>query len=72
MKFGVISDIHGNLEVLEAALKKLEREKVDEIVCLGDVAGYGATRTNAARWSASIAPLPCWATTTSGRCIRPT
>src|SRR5579863_7430071 len=42
MKLGIISDIHSNLEALETVLKKLEREKVEEIVCLGDIVGYGA------------------------------
>jgi predicted phosphodiesterase len=37
----VISDIHANLEALEAALAEIERRKVDEILCLGDVIGYG-------------------------------
>jgi putative phosphoesterase len=34
----VLSDIHGNLPALEAVLEQLEREPVDELVCLGDVA----------------------------------
>ena len=38
----VISDIHGNLEALEAVLEDAARETVDEIICLGDVVGYGA------------------------------
>ncbi|MBZ0266549.1 metallophosphatase family protein [bacterium] len=38
----VISDIHGNLEALEAVLEDAGRESVDRIVCLGDVVGYGA------------------------------
>ena len=33
-----LSDIHGNLPALEAVLAELERERVDELVCLGDVA----------------------------------
>ncbi|MBM4355105.1 MAG: hypothetical protein FJ109_15195 [Deltaproteobacteria bacterium] len=41
MRFGILSDVHSNLEALEAALKWLDGEKVDEIVCLGDVVGYG-------------------------------
>ncbi len=41
MKYGLISDIHGNLEALEAVLKELEHETVDEILCLGDLIGYG-------------------------------
>ena len=41
MRTAVISDIHGNLEALEAVLKRIEKERVDEIVCLGDIVGYG-------------------------------
>ncbi len=42
MKLGIISDVHANLEALDAVLKRFEVEKVDQIVCLGDVVGYGA------------------------------
>ncbi len=41
-KVAVISDIHGNLPALEAVLAEIRREEVDEILCLGDVVGYGA------------------------------
>ena len=37
----IISDIHSNLEALQAVLKDIEQHKVDEIYCLGDVVGYG-------------------------------
>ena len=37
----VISDIHGNLEALTAVLKDIKEQGADEIVCLGDVVGYG-------------------------------
>ncbi|NAS13868.1 metallophosphoesterase family protein [Poritiphilus flavus] len=40
MKIGIISDIHGNYEALKSVLSELDRLKVDEIYCLGDVAGY--------------------------------
>ena len=39
--YAVISDIHGNLEALEAVLADVP-EGVDRIYCLGDVVGYGA------------------------------
>jgi predicted phosphodiesterase len=42
VKIGIIGDIHSNLEALTAVLKALDYEKVDEIVCVGDVVGYGA------------------------------
>jgi len=38
---GVISDIHGNATALEAALRVLAAARVERIVCLGDIVGYG-------------------------------
>lgn len=40
--YAVISDIHGNLEALEAVLENIP-DGVEEIYCLGDVIGYGAS-----------------------------
>ena len=37
MKIGIISDIHGNIDALEIVLKKLEDNKVEKIICLGDL-----------------------------------
>ncbi len=37
----IISDIHGNLEALEAALADIRSFGVEEIYCLGDVVGKG-------------------------------
>jgi diadenosine tetraphosphatase ApaH/serine/threonine PP2A family protein phosphatase len=42
MRIAVLSDIHGNFEALEAALGDVDSRKVDRIVCLGDIVGYGA------------------------------
>src|SRR5919206_529088 len=39
--YAVISDIHGNLDALEAVLRDVP-EEVGTIYCLGDVIGYGA------------------------------
>lgn len=41
MRYGLISDIHGNLEALQAVYKEIDKLGVDEILCLGDVIGYG-------------------------------
>jgi predicted phosphodiesterase len=41
MRLGVIADIHGNLVALETVLGALERERVERLVCLGDVAALG-------------------------------
>ncbi|MSR30215.1 MAG: metallophosphoesterase [Gemmataceae bacterium] len=37
----IISDIHGNLEALQAVLKDIESQGVKNIFCLGDIVGYG-------------------------------
>lgn len=42
MRYAVISDIHSNLEALEAFLKMAESLSVDKTVCLGDIVGYNA------------------------------
>lgn len=42
MKFALISDIHANVEALQAVLNQIKQENIDRIVCLGDVVGYNA------------------------------
>jgi predicted phosphodiesterase len=40
--YGVLGDIHGNREALEAALAKLDECGVERILCVGDLVGYNA------------------------------
>jgi putative phosphoesterase len=42
MKLALISDVHANLEALEAVLHAIDREEVDLILHLGDLVGYNA------------------------------
>src|SRR5262249_4630923 len=37
----IISDIHSNLEALQAVLDDIAQQGVEEIICLGDILGYG-------------------------------
>jgi len=37
----IISDIHGNVEALEAVLQTIRADGIDEVWCLGDIVGYG-------------------------------
>jgi hypothetical protein len=37
----IISDIHANLEALEAVLADIRQQSISEIYCLGDIIGYG-------------------------------
>jgi predicted phosphodiesterase len=40
MRLAIVSDIHANLEALQATLQHISAEQADHIVCLGDVIGY--------------------------------
>jgi len=42
VRYAIISDIHGNLEALEAVLRDVEDTGAEEVLCLGDLVGYGA------------------------------
>ena len=41
MKRAVISDIHGNYEALMMVFQHIKEQSADEIICLGDIIGYG-------------------------------
>jgi diadenosine tetraphosphatase ApaH/serine/threonine PP2A family protein phosphatase len=43
VRIAIISDIHSNLEALTEVLKALEQSRIDRVVSLGDVVGYGAS-----------------------------
>jgi predicted phosphodiesterase len=42
----LISDIHGNLEALEAVLADIEQQNIDEIFCLGDIVATAPIHEN--------------------------
>jgi predicted phosphodiesterase len=58
MRYGVLSDVHGNLHALEAALAALERQRVERIVCAGDLVGYGPRPNECVARIASLDPAP--------------
>jgi predicted phosphodiesterase len=41
-RYGVLGDIHGNREALEAVLRALEARGIEQFLCVGDVVGYNA------------------------------
>lgn len=42
MRYGIFSDIHSNLEALQAVVEAYRKESIDSYLCVGDVIGYGA------------------------------
>ena len=42
MLYGIISDLHSNLEALNAVVEHAEGLGVQKYICLGDVVGYNA------------------------------
>ena len=42
MRYGIFSDVHSNLDALDAVLAAFSHEKINEYLCIGDVIGYGA------------------------------
>lgn len=56
MRYLILSDLHANLEALEAVLADAAGH-YDEILCLGDVVGYGADPNAVAEWTRTHAKL---------------
>jgi predicted phosphodiesterase len=49
MRYLILSDIHSNWEGLEASLAAVDG-RYDEILCLGDIVGYGADPNRCVEW----------------------
>jgi predicted phosphodiesterase len=41
MRYALISDIHANLQAWRAVSEDIDRVGVDQVICLGDIVGYG-------------------------------
>ena len=41
MHYAVISDVHSNLEALDAVLQDIKKRKIEKVFFLGDAVGYG-------------------------------
>jgi putative phosphoesterase len=75
MKIGIISDIHGNYEALQAVMASLDRMNITEVYCLGDVAGY-YSQVNECCNELRLRNIPClmgnhdWYMASGGYCLR--
>ena len=43
MRIGIFSDVHANIEAMNAVADAFKSERIDKYVCIGDVVGYGAS-----------------------------
>jgi predicted phosphodiesterase len=57
MRYLVLSDIHGNLEALDAVLEKAHDWGHDAVLVLGDLVGYGADPNAVIERVQALAPL---------------
>jgi putative phosphoesterase len=67
MRIALLSDIHGNLFALEAVLRRLVQERIDQVICLGDVAMFGPqprevlAKLQALAWPVVMGNTDAWA-----------
>lgn len=40
-RYAIISDLHSNTEALTKVFEDIESQDVDDVICLGDIVGYG-------------------------------
>ena len=48
MKVAILADIHGNFDALERVSEEIE--KLEDVMVLGDIIGYGAEPEDCVRW----------------------
>jgi predicted phosphodiesterase len=57
MRYGVLADIHGNVQALQAVTAALGRIGVDRYLCAGDLVGYGAQPNECVEMIAGLEPI---------------
>jgi len=57
MRWAIFSDVHSNLEALEAVIQDIGTQSIDRIACLGDTVGYAAEPASCWRRVKSLADI---------------
>jgi diadenosine tetraphosphatase ApaH/serine/threonine PP2A family protein phosphatase len=57
MRIGIFSDVHANIEAMNAVVEAFKEHSVDRFYCLGDVVGYGANPNECADLVRSLASV---------------
>lgn len=55
MRYGIFSDVHSNLEALDAVTEAYQKEGIDSFLCIGDIVGYAANPIECAEKIKTIA-----------------
>lgn len=75
MRIALIADIHANLHALKAVLNDIGEAGMDQLVCLGDVVGYGAQDGNPVHGQLDehrfLLPCNCFIAVTAGATGQP-
>jgi diadenosine tetraphosphatase ApaH/serine/threonine PP2A family protein phosphatase len=57
MRLGIFSDVHANLEALQAVVTAFATADIERYVCLGDIVGYGANPNECCRLIRELADI---------------
>ena len=57
MRYLIVSDIHANLEALQAVIAEADQFGYDSLLCLGDVVGYGPNPNEVIAWVSAHADV---------------
>ncbi|MDW7988421.1 MAG: metallophosphoesterase family protein, partial [candidate division WOR-3 bacterium] len=57
MRIAILSDIHSNLEALNAVLEYINDKNIEKIICLGDIVGYGASPNECIEVLLKLSPI---------------
>jgi len=57
MRYGIFSDVHGNLEAFQAVLDAFRAEAIDRFIFAGDIIGYGADPIECIRILKELNPI---------------
>ncbi|HYA48967.1 MAG TPA: metallophosphoesterase family protein [Burkholderiales bacterium] len=57
MRYMIFTDIHGNVEALNAVLKAIQKKRIDHYIFLGDLVGYGASPNEVIQKIQTLRPM---------------
>ena len=71
MKLGLITDIHEQVELLRSALDRFDKERVDQVIVIGDMFELGKRIEETCRLLAEANAIGVWGNHDYGLCVDP-